>query len=153
MEIPPRKLMATLPTPLEYLSRLSDIHNTRIWIKRDDLTDGLASGNKIRKLEFCIGQALSENADVLITWGGIQSNHCRATAALAAKLGLKSHLILRGDEPEERDGNLLINSLVGAKITFAPLENYKKMDETYNTLQASYAAHNQPANGQLTARR
>ena len=120
MNPPARISLARLPTPLEPLSRLSAANGTRIWIKRDDLTDTVASGNKIRKLEYSIGQALAEEADVLVTWGGVQSNHCRATAALAARLGLKSHLVLRGSEPNERDGNLLIDSLVGAEITFAP---------------------------------
>lgn len=140
MNTPPRISLARLPTPLEPLSRLSAAYGTRIWIKRDDLTDNVASGNKIRKLEYSIGQALSEEADVLVTWGGIQSNHCRATAALAARLGLKSHLVLRGNEPDVKDGNLLIDSLVGAEITFAPLEQYKEMDQTYTDLQAQYAS-------------
>ena len=139
MNPPARISLARLPTPLEPLSRLSAAYGTRIWIKRDDLTDTVASGNKIRKLEYSIGQALDEEADVLVTWGGVQSNHCRATAALAARLGLKSHLVLRGSEPNERDGNLLIDSLVGAEITFAPPERYQEMDHTYKHLQAEYA--------------
>ena len=140
MNTPARISLARLPTPLEPLTRLSAAHGTRIWIKRDDLTDTVASGNKIRKLEYSIGQALAEEADVLVTWGGVQSNHCRATAALAARLGLKSHLVLRGSEPNERDGNLLIDSLVGAEITFAPPERYHAMDHTYMDLQAEYAS-------------
>ncbi len=139
MQTPARISLARLPTPLEPLDRLSAHFDTRIWIKRDDLTDNVASGNKIRKLEYSIGQALAESADVLVTWGGVQSNHCRATAALAARLGLKSHLILRGSEPEETDGNLLIDRLVGAEITFAPLATYQQMDATYETLQQQYA--------------
>ena len=139
MNTPARISLARLPTPLEPLTRLSAVYGTRIWIKRDDLTDTVASGNKIRKLEYSIGQALAEKADVLVTWGGIQSNHCRATAVLAARLGLKCHLILRGNEPSEKDGNLLIDNLVGAEITFASLERYQEMDHTYERLQAEYA--------------
>ncbi len=140
---PPRKDLARLPTPLEPLDRLSaelkrDGIDTRVWIKRDDLTDTVASGNKIRKLEFSIGQALADEANVLVTWGGVQSNHCRATAQLAARLGLKSHLILRGKEPDEYDGNLLIDRLVGANVTFAPLPEYQRMDETYAELETHY---------------
>lgn len=143
MRQPPRIALARLPTPLEPLDRLSaelkaEGIDTRVWIKRDDLTDTVASGNKIRKLEFSIGQALADDANVLITWGGVQSNHCRATAALAARLGLKSHLVLRGREPDESDGNLLIDRLVGADITFAPLAQYQQMDETYARLQQDY---------------
>jgi len=144
MKQPPRISLARLPTPLEPLDRLSaelqaEGIETRIWIKRDDLTDTVASGNKIRKLEFGIGQALADEANVLVTWGGVQSNHCRATAQLAARLGLKSHLVLRGREPEEADGNLLIDRLVGASITFAALPEYQRMDETYAELQDAYA--------------
>lgn len=147
MKQPPRISLARLPTPLEPLDRLSaelkaDGIHTRVWIKRDDLTDNVASGNKTRKLEFSIGQALEDKADVLVTWGGVQSNHCRATAALAARLGLKSHLVLRGQEPEESDGNLLIDRLVGAEITFAPLAEYQQMDETYAQLQKHYESRN-----------
>lgn len=143
MRQPPRISLARLPTPLEPLDRLSaELQsagiNTRIWIKRDDLTDTVASGNKIRKLEFSIGQALADDADVLVTWGGVQSNHCRATAQLAARLGLKSHLVLRGREPDEADGNLLIDRLVGANITFAALPDYQRMDETYGELRDTY---------------
>lgn len=140
MITPPRLPIARLPTPLEPLDRLSGELGTRIWIKRDDLTDTIASGNKVRKLEFSIGQALAEESDVLVTWGGVQSNHCRATAAIAARLGLKSHLVLRGSEPEETDGNLLIDRLVGANITYAPLAEYQQMDATYAQLQADYAS-------------
>lgn len=140
MLTPPRLSLARLPTPLELLSRLSEEVGTRIWIKRDDLTDTTASGNKIRKLEFSLGQASVEQADVMVTWGGVQSNHCRATAVLAAQLGLKSHLVLRGNEPRERDGNLLIDELVGARITFADLDEYSDMDGTYERLQREYAS-------------
>lgn len=138
MLTPPRLSLAQLPTPLVLLTRLSEEMGTRIWVKRDDLTDSTASGNKIRKLEFSLGQAEADGANVVVTWGGVQSNHCRATAVLAAQLGLKSHLVLRGKEPAERDGNLLIDELVGANITFAGLEQYQKMDETYAALSRHY---------------
>lgn len=138
--MPPRLPLARLPTPLEPLDRLSREVGKRVWIKRDDLTDMVASGNKVRKLEFSIGQALAEEADVLVTWGGIQSNHCRATAAIAARLGLGAHLVLRGNEPAETDGNLLIDRLVGANITFAPLAQYQEMEATYAQLEQEYSA-------------
>ncbi len=138
MKTPPRRSLANLPTPLERLDRLSDEYGIGIWIKRDDLTHTAASGNKIRKLEFSIGQALAEEANVLVTWGGVQSNHCRATAVLAAQLGLKSHLVLRGREPELADGNLLLDQLVGAEITFAKLDEYQDMDGTFAELTRHY---------------
>jgi D-cysteine desulfhydrase len=136
---PPRISLANLPTTLEPLDRLSEEVGVRIWLKRDDLTDTVACGNKLRKLEYSVGQALADKADVLVTWGGVQSNHCRATAVTAARLGLKSHLVLRGRKPEEADGNLLLDQLVGADITFAGLPEYQDMEGTYNRLQEEYA--------------
>jgi D-cysteine desulfhydrase len=135
----PRVKLARLPTPLEPLNRLSaELQGPRIWVKRDDLTEGAASGNKLRKLEFSVGQALQENATVLITAGGIQSNHCRATAIVAAKLGLKSHLILRGKPPADRDGNLLLDDLVGAKITFATAAQFENLDSFFEDIADEY---------------
>ena len=139
MKTPPRLQLANLPTPLEPLERLSEEYGVRIWIKRDDLTDTLASGNKIRKLEYVLAQAQAENAHVLVTWGGIQSNHCRATALLAARLGLKAHLVLRGKKPAQPDGNLLLDQLVGASISYTSLAQYKDMDGYYNRLSQDYA--------------
>src|SRR5690625_5969759 len=80
-EIPPRLSLAQTPTPLQPLNRLSDrFGGPRIWLKRDDLTGSVLSGNKIRKLEFILARALEQGCDTLITCGGLQSNHCRATA-------------------------------------------------------------------------
>ena len=106
---PTRIALGRLPTPVERLERLSKKYKKNIWIKRDDLSEASLSGNKVRKLEYIAAEALEEKADILVTWGAVQSNHCRATAIAAAKLGLKSHLILRGSEPNEADGNLLID--------------------------------------------
>jgi D-cysteine desulfhydrase len=97
----------------------------KIWFKRDDLTGSALAGNKIRKLEFSLAQALDLQAKVIITAGGIQSNHCRATAFACAQLGLKCHLILRGGPGDTAaDGNLLLDHLAGAEITFVPHEQY-----------------------------
>lgn len=139
MITPPRLSLAQLPTPLQLLERLSDEIGVRIWIKRDDMTDTVASGNKVRKLEYSIGQAQVEKADVLVTWGGVQSNHCRATAALAARLGLKAHLLLRGREPAIADGNLLLDQLLGAEVSFLTLQDYQAMDREYAKLEEHYA--------------
>lgn len=136
---PPRIPLARLPTPMQCLERLSDELGVRIWLKRDDLTDTVASGNKLRKLEYAVGQAIEDGADVLVTWGGLQSNHCRATAVTAARLGLKSHLVLRGRQPDELDGNLLLDELVGAEISYLPLQQYEQMDAVYSELQSDYA--------------
>ncbi len=138
---PPRVRLARLPTPLEAMDRLSvELGGPRIWIKRDDLTEGPASGNKLRKLEFSVGQALEQNSTVLVTAGGVQSNHCRATAIVAAKLGLKSHLILRGKPPIESDGNLLLDELVGAEITFATAEQFENLDSLFDDINNDYRA-------------
>ncbi len=109
--------LADLPTPVYQLKRISQELQKNIWIKRDDFTGAEMSGNKVRKLEFTIAKALKEGADVLITAGGIQSNHARATAAAAARLGLDSHLVLSISEEPEVEGNYLLDQMLGAKIT------------------------------------
>lgn len=114
--------LAFLPTPLEELSRLREalgVNCPRLFIKRDDQTGLATGGNKVRKLEFSMGDALSKGADTVITTGATQSNHCRQTAASAAKLGLKSILLLRGDEPETINGNLLLDKLLDADIRWS----------------------------------
>lgn len=141
MITPPRVSLARLPTPLVPLDRLSEqIGGPRIWLKRDDLTDTLACGNKLRKLEFCVGQALEDGATVLVTCGGVQSNHCRATAAVASRLGLKSHLLLRGREKSPADGNLLLDQLLGARVTFLSANEYEKLDEVFIRTESEYRA-------------
>jgi len=114
--------LAQLPTPLTPLDRLSKkLGGPRIWLKRDDQTGSAVSGNKIRKLEFSLAQALEQGCDTIITCGGVQSNHCRTTAILCASLGLKCHLVLRGSAPESNDsvdGNLFLDYLAGAQISY-----------------------------------
>lgn len=114
----PRLRLAQLPTPFHRLDRLSAELGRSIWVKRDDMTGTATTGNKIRKLEFALAQAREEGADVLITCGGIQSNHCRATAILGRQLGFKVHLLLRGEKPSEADGNLFLDKLAGAEISY-----------------------------------
>jgi D-cysteine desulfhydrase len=122
---PPRIHLANLPTPIEKLERLSqNWGGPEIYVKRDDLTGMALSGNKIRKLEFVIADARERGADLLITCGGIQSNHARATAVAATKLGMKSYLVLRGQEGTDSDGNLLLDFLVGAKVKYITPEDY-----------------------------
>jgi D-cysteine desulfhydrase len=112
----PRFRLAQLPTPIERLARLSrELGGPELLVKRDDQTGLAFGGNKTRKLEFLVGQALEQGADTLVTVGAAQSNHCRQTAAAAAKAGLKCELILNGDRPELPQGNLLINQLLGAR--------------------------------------
>ena len=106
------------------LDKLSKLWGGEIWIKRDDLTESGLSGNKVRKLEYLISDAQSADADTLISCGGIQSNHCRATALVAARFWMNCRLLLRGDQPSELDGNLLFNHLAGAEIEYIDTESY-----------------------------
>lgn len=115
----PREPLAHLPTPLTHLPRLSSsLRGPSIWIKRDDQTGLAGGGNKARKLEFIAADARGTGADVLLTAGGVQSNHARMTAATAARLGMDAVLFLAGDEPEYRQGNLLLDELLGAELVF-----------------------------------
>jgi D-cysteine desulfhydrase family pyridoxal phosphate-dependent enzyme len=119
MQTPTRFPLAHLPTPLEPLTRLSaSLGGPTIWIKRDDQTGLATGGNKTRKLELLISDALAHDADAVLTVGAIQSNHCRQTAAAAARAGLECILVLRGHAPprEQWTGNLLLNDLLGARI-------------------------------------
>lgn len=125
--LPPRLSLALRPTPLQPLERLSaQLGGPTIWVKRDDLTGSLLSGNKVRKLEFSLAAAQAEGCDTIITCGGLQSNHCRATALLCAQLGFKCVLVLRGETEAPFDGNLLLDWLAGAEIRRYPVEQYQR---------------------------
>lgn len=116
----PRVFLAHLPTPLERLDRLTkELGGPEIWIKRDDCTGLSTGGNKTRKLEFLMAEALAEGADTIITQGATQSNHARQTAAFAAKLGLACHILLEdrtgsNDPNYNTNGNVLLDHLHGA---------------------------------------
>ena len=110
----PRFLLAQLPTPVEELASLAKIlGGPRLFMKRDDQTGLALGGNKTRKLEFLIADALAQGADTILTAGAAQSNHCRQTAAAATRAGLRCELILGGEEPEIPGGNLLLDRLLG----------------------------------------
>lgn len=119
--------LAFLPTPLHPLARLSagpqlPTADLQLWIKRDDQTGLAGGGNKTRKLELLVADALAQGADTLITTGAVQSNHCRQTAAAAARAGLACHLVLGGREPDVVTGNLLLDRLLGAEIHWTTRE-------------------------------
>jgi len=115
----PRAGIARLPSALEPLPRLSaHLGGPALWIKRDDQIGLAIGGNKTRKLDFLMGEALAQGAKRVITFGGPQSNHARQTAAAARRLGLEPILILVGDEPERRQGNLLLDHILGAEVHF-----------------------------------
>ncbi len=145
---------AHLPTPVEFLPRLSrQLGGGRIYIKRDDQTGLALGGNKTRKMEFLIADAQSKNAQTLITAGAIQSNHCRQTAAAAAKFGFECILVLTGGNIKTKmskesqnmgenltdhkaiaipDGNLLLDHLFGAHIIWAePDQREKILQDTF----------------------
>ena len=124
----PSHRLAFLPTPLHPLPRLSGWLQDQgvaaeIWIKRDDQTGLALGGNKTRKLELLLGDALAHGADTLITTGAVQSNHCRQTAAAAAQAGLDCHLVLGGCPPDTPNGNLLLDLLLGATLHWTTREN------------------------------
>lgn len=113
----PRVRLAKLPTPIEALPNLSAyLGGPQILVKRDDLTGLGMGGNKVRKLEFLIAEAQANGARMLITTGAAQSNHCRQTAAAAARMGYACHLVLTRNESGSTGGNLLLDSLFGAEI-------------------------------------
>lgn len=114
--LPARITLARLPTPIDQLPDLSRELGVELYLKRDDMTGGALSGNKVRKLEYELAAALERDADVVITCGGAQSNHCRATAIAARSAGLEVELFLRGAAEAEPTGNLFLDLLVGAGI-------------------------------------
>ncbi len=122
----PRVPLAHLPTPLEHLPRLSEhLGGPDIYVKRDDCTGLASGGNKTRKLEFSMAEALQQGADTIVTVGAVQSNHVRQTAAAACKLGLKCEVLLEHrvadpSEPYATSGNVLLDKIFGANLREYP---------------------------------
>ena len=120
--LPRIPLMAARPTPVQPLPRLAAAlgRDFALWVKRDDLTGLAFGGNKTRKLEFLLADAQAQGADVVVTAGAVQSNHCRQTAAAAARLGLEAVLVLAGEPqaPAEAGGNLALDALLGARVVW-----------------------------------
>ncbi len=135
----PRHSLGFFPTPLMPLPRLTKrLSGPRIFMKRDDLTGLALGGNKTRKLEFLVGEALAQGCDTLITGGAAQSNHCRQTAAAAAASGLSCHLVLGGEPPSIPDGNLLLDQLFGAVIHWTgELRKGEKIPEIAESLRSA----------------
>lgn len=125
MRLPAYIPLANLPTRIEGLERLSkELGEINLYIKRDDQTGSEITGNKVRKLEYTVKEALDQGCDTLITCGGIQSNHARATAAVAARLGLKAFLVLRSDETPALEGNYFLDKLLGAEVKLITSKEY-----------------------------
>jgi L-cysteate sulfo-lyase len=134
----PRVSLGFFPTPLEELPRLTKaLGGPRLFIKRDDQTGLAGGGNKTRKLEFSVADALRQGADTLITMGGVQSNHCRQTAAAAARYGLRCILVLRGQAPAAWNGNLLLDRLLGAEVVFSGDRTREAVAEEVGRAQAA----------------
>jgi D-cysteine desulfhydrase len=139
----PRVGLALLPTPLEQLPRLAEsLGGPRLLVKRDDLTGLGGGGNKTRKLEYLVADALEWKSDSLITVGSAQSNHCRQTAAAAARCGLKCTLVLRGHPPDESTGNVLLDELLGADIRWSG--DREREDVMADVVKAERAAGRNP---------
>jgi len=125
----PRLHFAHLPTPLEPLERISEhLGGPNLWIKRDDCTGLSSGGNKTRKLEFLMAEAVERGADTIITQGATQSNHARQTCAISAKLGFDCHILLEDstgyhDEAYAHNGNVLLDQLHGASISIRPADS------------------------------
>ena len=125
MRIPKKINLAHLPTPIEKIK----FHSKEFLIKRDDYTGSDFLGNKIRKLEYLLFEAKKEKADIIFTCGGDQSNHARAAASAAAKLGKKTRLYLWGKEKKEAEGNLFLNKMYGAEIVYLSKKEFLNVDE------------------------
>jgi len=111
-----RVSLGEFPTPLQELKNLQQhLNGPRIFIKRDDLNGLGLGGNKLRKLEYALAEATKQGATAIITTGAVQSNHTRLTMAAGNKLGLKTYLVLKGEEPKIATGNLLLDKLLGAQ--------------------------------------
>jgi D-cysteine desulfhydrase len=135
-----RVRLAHLPTPMVAPKRLAEGLGIDLWVKRDDATGGAEAGNKIRKLELLLADALATGADTVVTCGGLQSNHARATALCAAALGLRAVLYLRSNRPEEApplEGNVLLDRLAGAEIRLITPETYKDRERVMSRAAAS----------------
>jgi L-cysteate sulfo-lyase len=135
MIYPPRVRLAQLPTPVEKLERLTGhLGGPDIYVKRDDQTGLATGGNKARKLEFLLADALAQKCDHVVSVGGPQSNHVRQTAAAAARMGLGCSLVLRGNPPAQKLGNLLLDELLGATVHFS---GARAVDEVASEIMAA----------------
>ena len=120
LERVPRRQLGSYPTPLQRLDRLGRELGRPLWVKRDDQLGPAGGGNKTRKLEYLLADAMNAGAEKVVTVGGPQSNHARLTAAASRLLGFEPHLLLFGAEPKQAAGNLLIDQLLGAHLHFIP---------------------------------
>ena len=136
----PRTNISVLPTPLHRLENVSNALNANVYCKRDDLTGFAFGGNKTRKLDFLIAEALENGCDTLITMGSLQSNFCRMAAGAAVSRGMEAHLVLGGKEPDRITGNLLVDHLLGANIHIVNTMNWNKWKEAAAEIERQLVA-------------
>ena len=148
----PRLHLVHGPTPVVHLPALDEIVGAEVWIKRDDATSGAESGNKIRKLEFLLADAKKRGARVVVTCGGLQSNHARATALTCAQVGLRSVLLLRVADPDKAraqplalEGNVLLDRLAGAELRFVSPAEYRQRNGILEQVRAESDDRGLPA--------
>jgi D-cysteine desulfhydrase family pyridoxal phosphate-dependent enzyme len=122
--------LGIFPTPIEFMKKMSEELGVNLFLKRDDLDEFLGSGNKVRKLEYLLREAKELGCDTILSAGGMQSNHCRATAYFSKRLGMDVELFLFGKS--EFQGNLLIDKLLGAKVHPITHEEYSRVVEIMN---------------------
>lgn len=136
----PRIALVHGPTPLVKRPALDEWLGVDLWVKRDDATGGAEAGNKVRKLEWLLADALSHKADTIVTCGGLQSNHARATALASASLGLRCALLLRATDPDRAQlpatGNALLDRLAGAEVRLISPRQYAQRDGALQELAA-----------------
>jgi D-cysteine desulfhydrase len=145
---PPKLTLAHTPTPLFRHDALDALVGTRVWVKRDDMTGGPEAGNKIRKLEYLLADALASSATAVITCGGLQSNHARATALLARRLGLRPILLLRSATRgvvQPTAGNVLLDAMCDAELRIISPEQYRERDALMRAVTEQLAADGERA--------
>lgn len=144
-----------LPTPLHKLENVSkDLKDYNIYIKRDDMTGIGAGGNKLRKLDYIVHKAKAEGYTTLLTYGGVQTNHGRLTAAAAARFGMKSIIMCYGLPPKRISGNLLLDRIIGSEVVFMDTTEIRKEAENmqYDEIVAAYKGLKKKATDSVTKR-
>ena len=124
----PRIPMSLLPTPCHRLNAICEMYGVEVFCKRDDLTGFGFGGNKTRKLDLLLSEVVDHDCDTIVTSGGIQSNFCRITAAAGIYRGLSVHLVLGGQAPEIRTGNLVLDEILGATTHFVEASGFEELE-------------------------
>ena len=135
----PRLSLGVYPTPFYKLENISAKYGKNIWIKRDDLCGVALGGNKVRKLEFLLADAMAQGCDTVFTTGGAQSNHAMLTAACAARLGMKCILILKQRGVTDRKCNLVLVDIYGAEVRMMDTDSYDDIYAEMRRLGAELA--------------